>query len=185
MKKPSTSTLLATAGIMIGVAGAGLGLAHADTSTTTAQTQTGSARTNPMQQLIAVIAQKFNLQTADVQAVFDEQHKQMEAEHKQAETDRINGLVTSGTLTQDQANKIIAKRAELETEREAHKTSFQNITETERRTAMQTERDALQKWATENNVPLQYLLGGGHGRHGGPGFDGPRGAQFSNQPVNN
>lgn len=144
---------------------------------------------NPMSKLVTAIAQRFNLNVSDVQQVFDEQkaqmdaqreeqRTQMEAQREQIFTGRINQAVTDGKLTQDQAAKILAKKAELE----AQKTSLEGKTKEERRTAMTTmkeQMDSLKQWATDNNIPQEYLpfLGFGMGRgHGGPG--GPGGPGF-------
>ena len=190
MKKPNSSKLIATAGIALGLTGIGLGVSHAASSTDTTTTQSTNAaasRPNPMQSLITAIAQKFNLSTTDVQAVFDEQHTQMEAQHKAEEATRLAAAVANGTLTQAQADAITVKKAELESAREANKDTFQNLTPTEREAKMTAERDALKAWATENNIPEQYLmfLGGGHGGrngHGDRGFGGP-GAPAGQVPI--
>lgn len=181
MKKPNSSKLIATAGVALGLAGLGLGVSHAASNTSTTATQstgTVASRPNPMQSLITAIAQKFNVSANDVQAVFDEQRTQMEAQHKAEEASRLAAAVTNGTLTQAQADAITAKKAELEAARKAQKDTFQNLTEAERQAKITAERDALKTWATQNNIPEQYLmfLGGGHGGrggHGGPGFGGP------------
>lgn len=137
---------------------------------------------NPMSNLVNAIAEKFNLNVNDVQQVVNqvmgEQKAEMEVQQKQAFTDRINQAVTNGKLTQEQADKILAKKAELETQTE----SLQKMTQEERQTAMKEQMDSLKQWATDNNIPQQYLMFGGFGRgmggHGrqdgrGPGFGGP------------
>lgn len=182
MKKPNASKLIATAGIALGLTGLGLGVSHAasntDTATATQGTTSATSKPNPMQSLITAIAQKFNLSTTDVQAVFDEQRTQMEAQHTAKEATKLATAVTNGTLTQTQADAITAKKAELEAAREASKDTFQNLTQAERQAKMAAERDALKTWATENSIPEQYLmfLGGGRGSkggHGERGFGGP------------
>lgn len=130
---------------------------------------------NPMSNLVTAIAQRFNLNVSDVQQVFDEQRAKMEAQREQTFTDRINQAVTDGKLTQDQADKILAKKAELE----AQRTSLEGKTEEERRTAMKGQTDALKQWVIDNNIPQEYLpflgfgMGRGHGGPGGPGFGRP------------
>ncbi len=162
------ATLVAGLGIASGVA------VHA--------ASTSGNGTNPVSNLVQAIAQKFNLNQADVQQVFDQQHAQMEAQHQQQFADRLQQAVTDGKLTQDQADKIKAKAQELQTQREANKTQFESMTPQQRQDAFKTEQDNLQQWEKDNNIPAGYLpFGpGGHGRgmgmmgrgHGGPDFDG-------------
>jgi len=152
----------------IGVAGVTSGAAFATTQT--------DGSTDPMNSLVSAIAEKFNLKTSDVQAVFDEQRAQMEAEREQEMKEKVAALVTDGKLTQDQADKINAKRAELKEQREADRESKQDMTAEERRTAMETKRAELATWLEENDIDesYAYLLMGGRG-HGGPGgHGGPR-----------
>lgn len=147
-----------------------LGLAGL-TGITVANAATEETSDNPMSSLVAKIAEKFNLNQDEVQAVFDEQRDAMQAEREADFAERLSQAVTDGDLTQEQADKITAKRAELQEAREANK----DKTGDERREAIESERDALKTWAEENDIDLKWLMpGGGHG-HGGPGgFGGPR-----------
>lgn len=157
--------------VLLTVAGVGLAAQAA--------TSDGSVRfgANPMASLVAAIAQKFNLSTADVQQVFNDQRTQMVAQHEQMATARINQAVTDGKLTQAQATLIIAKHAELKTFR----ASLEGKTEAEQMAAMKAQMESLKQWATDNGIPREYLgghafgKGKGHG-HGGPRGFGPRGA---------
>lgn len=131
---------------------------------------------NLMNNLVNAIAQKFNLNVNDVQQVFDEQKAQMDVQREQKKeqefTSRLSQAVADGKLTQEQANKISAKRAEIE----AQKTSLESKTPEETRTAMKEQLNSLKQWATDNNIPQEYLFFGwfgmGRGHRGGPGFDG-------------
>jgi uncharacterized membrane protein YhiD involved in acid resistance len=161
MKFPKTSTMLAAAAITLGLAAGSAGVAYAASN---------SQIDNPMNNLVSAIATKFNLNQADVQQVFDEQHAQMESQHQQEYKDRLAQAVTDGKLTQEQADKINAKAQELQTQRETNKNDFQNKTETERRAFMKEQMDSLKQWATDNNVPMEYMNPDfGRGHHGGPG----------------
>jgi hypothetical protein len=127
-----------------------------------------------MSSLVDAVAKKFNLNKSDVQAVFDEQRSQMEADHEADIKKQVAQLVSDGKLTQQQADKINAKRAELTVERDANRTADQNLTDDQRQAKMEERKTALDAWFKENNIDTQYrnLLMGGHGRggHGGPGF---------------
>lgn len=132
-----------------------------------------SAATNTpnggMDTLVTKIAERFSLDKADVQKVFDEERAAREAEREQAAKDRLARAVTDGELTQEQADKVIAKQQEMRD----FMSSLTDKTADERRTAMQTKRDELKQWAADNSIPQRYLhLGAGH--HGGRGFGGPR-----------
>jgi len=99
----------------------------------------------------------------------------MEAEREQEMKDKVAALVEDGKLTQAQADKINAKRAELQQAREANRDSMQDKTADERKAAMEAEKTTIDTWLSENDIDdsYAYLLMGGHG-HGGPG-GGPRG----------
>lgn len=138
-------------------------------------TQAASLKTNhanPMANLVSAIAQKFNLKTADVQRVFDEQRtlqeQRMQAERTAREKAMLDQAVKDGKLTQAQEDLIIAKQAEVKTFQE----SIKSLSESERRAKMQAWRTDLKSWATANNIPEQYLMPvmGGPGSGRGPGM---------------
>lgn len=165
-KKLLTAAAVAT----IGVAGLGTGAAFAVSDS--------DGSSDPMSSLVSAIATKFNLKTSEVQAVFDEQRSTMEAEREQEVKDKVAALVKDGKLTQAQADKINAKRAELKAAREADRDSMQDKTADERKTAMETKKTELDKWLSDNDIDDDYaylLMGGGRGHGpGGPGMGGPR-----------
>jgi Skp family chaperone for outer membrane proteins len=160
--------MLAAAGIATVIGATGLtsvGIVNAASTTNTS--------TDPMSSLVDAIASKFNLSKSDVQSVFDAQRTEMEAQHETKVKAKVAQLVTDGKLTQDQADKINAKRAELQKEREANKTTDQSKTREEMKTEMDAKRTTLEAWAKENGIDttyLRYVFGGGPGHgHGGPG----------------
>lgn len=165
--------------LMIAGTVASLGIAGLLGGAAFATTQSNSA--DGMDGLVNAIATKFNLKTADVQAVFDANRTQMEAQREQQVKDQVAQLVKDGKLTQEKADKINAKRAELEKEHDANRAADQNLTEAERqakmearRTEMETKKTALDTWMKDNGIDTQYgylLMGGGKG-HGGPGGHG-------------
>lgn len=162
--------LLAAATVAtIGVAGLSTGAAFATTDS--------DSSSDPMNSLVTAIAEKFNLKTADVQAVFDEQRSSMAAEREQEMKDKVAALVEDDKLTQAQADKIDAKRAELQAERESKRESAEDKTAEERKAEMESNKTELDSWLEENDIDDSYayllMSGRGHG-HGGPGMDGPR-----------
>lgn len=132
--------------------------------------------------IVQKIAQKFNLNEADVKAVFDEQHAEMEKQMQAKMEAELNTAVSEGKLTQEQKEKIVAKRAEL---RASHGPKLIAIKDGEKPSeeelqAFKAEREAevseLKTWAQENNVPFEYLMPKMFmHRVGGPGMGGPIG----------
>ena len=162
MKKQLIVAGLATA---VGVTGiTGVGIASAATSTDQ------DSNTS----LVDAIAHKFNLKTADVQSVFDEQRDQQEAAGDAEVAEELKQLVSDGKLTQAQADKLVAKRAEIEKEREAMRGEMSDKTHDEMKATMDAKRAELEQWATDNDIDTEYLryVAGGHHGHGG---FGPRG----------
>ncbi|HSX32525.1 MAG TPA: hypothetical protein VLF43_04625 [Candidatus Saccharimonadales bacterium] len=131
LKKP---LLIAGAVATIGVAGlTGLGVASAATST------------SGNDSLVSKIATKFGLKEADVQAVFDADKTEHEAERQAAFSERLQTLVDNGKITADQKTLIENKAKELQSARE-------------------TEMNDLKTWASQQGIDMQYLM-----HFGGPG----------------
>lgn len=119
--------------------------------------------------LVNKLANRFHLNKSDVQKVFDEDRASRNAERVQAAKDELAALVKAGTLTQAQADKITAKRAEMQADREANHDKFEAMTATERKAAMDAKKAELEKWASDNGIDIKYVMpGGGHGHMGGP-----------------
>lgn len=128
----------------------------------------------PGDTLVEKIATRFNLNQDEVQAVFDEQRAEREAERATQLSERLQAKVDDGTITAEQKTTLEAKLAEMRDQHEASRDS--DLTREELRDQHQEARDELQSWAAENNIPLDELLplqGGGHGGPGGIGH-GPR-----------
>ncbi len=128
---------------------------------------------NRVSGLVNAIAQKFNLNVSDVQAVFDQQRAQVRVNQDQREKAFLDQAVKDGKITQDQENKIITKQAEVR----AFLQGLDGKNPQDRQTAIKAEIDALNQWLKDNNIPAQYFhmgfgLGFGHrgrmmGDHGG------------------
>ncbi|HUP26215.1 MAG TPA: hypothetical protein VM124_01045 [Candidatus Limnocylindrales bacterium] len=128
-----------------------------------ASAQSDSSRTG---NLIDKIAQKFNLNKSEVQAVFDEDKAARAAEMQAKQKERLDQAVKDGKLSQEQEDKIIAKLAELKAQRDAEGDSLKDKTEAERHTLKDQRRTELEQWAKANSIPLEYLRLGGHKRPG-------------------
>jgi hypothetical protein len=132
------------------IASVGIAGAHANTS-------------GPKDSLATKIADKFNLNKDDVQKVLVEHHKEMDQKRQERMQTRLDQAVADKKLTQEQADKIKAKLKELHENRP----DMSNKTTDERKTFMKEKKTELEKWAKDNNIPLEYLrLGHGpKGRH--------------------
>lgn len=115
------------------------------------------------------IASAFHVDKAKVQSVIDQDRSDHRAQMEKGFTAKLDAAVAAKTITSAQKDLIVAKRAELEKAHQANRDSLKDKTEAERKTAMDAERTAIQKWASDNGVPAELLMGfGRHGGHGGP-----------------
>lgn len=101
------------------------------------------------------IANKFKLNKAEVQKVIDQDHQKHTDEH-------LAQLVKDGKLTQEQADKLKAKQAELEPKREAAHNETDRV---KRKAAMDEIRAEMSQWAKDNGIDLGALRPG-RGMHG-------------------
>ena len=133
-------------------------------ATHSAEAETTSSKPFGMDAIIQKLVSRFNLNEADVKAVFDEQHAEMEQQMQAKMEADLTQAVTDGKLTEDQKQKIIAKRAEL---RASHEDKFVTFKEGEEPTqeqisAMKAEHEQeladLKQWAQDNDVPFEYLM---------------------------
>lgn len=163
-------SLAIAAATTLSVAGISVGILHA------AQPQ---ATNNRLDNLVQAVAQRFNLNVADVQKVFDEQRAQTEVQRQAQQTEQFKSMiakaVSKGTLTQAQADLIIAKQTELQT----FLTTLQGKSQSERQSAINAKMDELKTWAQSNNIPTQFLMMLNHGR--GPG-EMDKGRFFGHDP---
>lgn len=138
----------------------GMGVASAAT------TDSSSDSSGGMSGLIDKLATKFNLNKNDVQAVFDEDHAIHEAEMKKNIQARLDQAVADGKITNAQKTLIVNKQKEMKTFMD----SLKDKTSDERDAAMKQKMDEVKAWASDNNIPTQYLhpMGAGRGP-GGPG----------------
>lgn len=151
---------------------------------TTYAATANTAKNNPFNKIATTIAQKFNLNTAEVQTIIDEtmatERAQMGKNHP-AKINKIIQAVTDGKLTQVQADLITAKKTELQTS----SGDIKNMTKLEREAVIKTHQDTLKQWAIANNIPEEYVIGFGGmgmGRGGERNFKG-MGLNKNNPPT--
>lgn len=138
-------------------------------SSTQVFAQGSTTDTNPMSSLAQRVADKFGLNKEEVQAVFAESRTEMTTKRQTQYEDRLSQLVADGKITDAQKQLIIAKNNELEASRQSKRASSKDQTGDERKAAMESERAALEEWATQNGIDIQYLMSGKGGR-GTAGF---------------
>lgn len=160
MKSLTKSLIVAT---IVGAVGTGTvatgAIANAESGTTTG--------TDPMSSLVDKIASTFNLDKTKVQEVFDEQRSEMETKREAEVETKLQTLVNNGTITAEQKTAIKAKMAEMKAERESNKDDFKDMTEEERKAAMDKKKTELETWAKEQGIDLTKLTGIFRGPGGG------------------
>ena len=103
------------------------------------------------------VTEKFNLNEAEVQAVFsevrDERRVQMQA---QLET-KLDEAIANGELTTQQKELILGKHEEMKANREDEETDWSELSPEERQLKSQEQRQMMQAWAEENGVDFKYF----------------------------
>ncbi len=139
-----------------------------------AHAQTNS---NPFSGLIQAIAQKFGLDQNQVRSVVNTYRQQKKTQVQQnmrlRETDRLNKLVTAGTITAVQKQQILDEIAKLKSE--YNPANFKSLTSAERKAQMQKEQAEIKAWSQSTGIDSKYLMPGfgmGMGARGGMGKRG-------------
>jgi hypothetical protein len=143
--------------LMIAGAVTSIGLGGASLAAHAASAESGNAVGPPgMDGLVSKIAEEFNLNEDEVEAVFEEHKEEMHAKHEARMEERLTQAVAEGKLTEEQKAKILAKFEEMKQDRPP----LQEIEETspdERKQVRLEKHDELEKWAEENGIPEEYL----------------------------
>ena len=109
--------------------------------------------------IIGKLVERFGLNEEDVKAVFDETKEEHQAQMQSRLEERLNEAVTSGDITEQQKQLILAKHEELKAQKEADKESWQDMSKEEWKEAMIFHKEELKTWAEENNIDLKYFFG--------------------------
>ncbi|HMS23314.1 MAG TPA: hypothetical protein PKB09_00720 [Candidatus Saccharibacteria bacterium] len=123
--------------------------------------------------LVNKIASRFSLNKDEVQSVFDENRAEHQKERQAKREERLTSAVESGKLTEEQQSKILAKMDENHTFFE----SLEDMSPTERKTALEKHKKEMKTWANENGIDGDWAKPRHGGRHHGPehGEHGPMG----------
>ena len=97
---------------------------------------------SPYPPIVQKIANRFGLKVDDVKEVFDQEKSDMWAKKRQGLEVLLQETVKDGKLTEDQKNKILEKRDELQADHKAQS---------------ETQKEELQIWAKENGINLDNL----------------------------
>jgi hydroxymethylpyrimidine pyrophosphatase-like HAD family hydrolase len=119
--------------------------------------------------IIQKIAQRFGVSESDVQAVFDEMHKDRQDQMKVQMENSLNTLVTEGKITEEQKQAILVKQTELQESRDAKRETMKDMTPEQRKEQMDKQKQALEAWAAEHGIDLSLFPFMGHmkGKHMG------------------
>lgn len=167
------SKTIAVTAFVLGVAVVGAGTFGSTTAIASTLTANGTnQRTAHITSLVTALSQRFNLNSTDVKTVIDSvlatEKTEMEANRANNLATRLAKAVTDGKITQAQSVLITTKLQETKTFMD----SLKSKTTAERKTAMKTYQESLTKWATDNNIPKQFIVGGHMGMKGHGEFDG-------------
>jgi hypothetical protein len=124
----------------------------------------------PRHSIIQKLVERFGLNADEVEEVFEEDREDRRAEGQARFEERLAEAVAEGELTEDQKAAIIAKRAEMEANRQEQRTEMAGLSQEERgqareahREEMEAKREEVEAWAQENGIDLKYLIGFGGG----------------------
>lgn len=104
-----------------------------------------SASSDTYPPIVQKLADKFNLNPADVKSVFDQNRQDNKADRQQKLKATLDQAVKDGKLTQDQADKLLAKLKSLRDE-------FKSQNHQDRRQNHQQLHDVLEQWAKDNGI---------------------------------
>lgn len=143
---------------------------------------------NGSQALADKIATKFNLKSADVQKVIDEERTAHQAERKAEMKAKLDQAVKDGKITADQETKLIAKLDEMQAAREKARTSDTNKSREDRKAEMDKQRTEFDAWLKANNIPADVvpMMGKGPGGrgHGDMGMRGTANSDTATKTTN-
>ena len=150
------ASLVVSALLLVGILGAGTVMAKTD------------ALYPP---IVQKLVEKFNLDQAEVRAVFDEDREERHEKQAARQAEILDKAVDEGKITEEQKEAIMAKKAEMKQKHE----ELREMEPEERRAALKELREEMKAWAEANDIDLKQFAKPGHrgpGGHGGPGRRG-------------
>jgi hypothetical protein len=123
---------------------------------------------NPFGNIVEAIAEKFDLEESEVEAVIDEvmeaHKKEMREKMEEDVSARLKEAVANGTITQSQADLVQAKHIEIKADQSQkleNRPGYKTMTSAEREERMEemkAQREELLEWAEDNDIPKEYLF---------------------------
>lgn len=107
--------------------------------------------------IVQKLAEKFGLDTAQVQAVFDQEREARHTQMQAAYEKRLVDAVTKGELTEVQKQLILGKYKEMLANKELLKEEFASLTRDEIKAKREAKRQELETWAKANGIDMKYL----------------------------
>jgi len=118
--------------------------------------------------IVQKLAEKFNLNEADVEAVFDEERQDHFADMQARWQERLDDLENDGKITGEQKTEIVKKHEEMHNQM----LELQSLSVEERHQKMQEIHDSFKTWADEQGIELPLLGPMGYGMKHGFGHGG-------------
>lgn len=113
--------------------------------------------------IVQKLAETFNLNEDDVQAVFDEERDDHHAQMYANWEERLGEAVESGQITEEQKQAILTKHEEVQNAM----LNLKDLTPDERREEMQALHEDMSAWAADNGIDMFGLRPMGRGfKHG-------------------
>jgi hypothetical protein len=110
--------------------------------------------------IVQKLADRFGLNVNDVKAFFDQNRQEHKTQMDTKFQTMLDTAVKDGKLTDAQRKLILAKRQELQAQRQNNMDKIKSITPDERKKEFQTQQENLKNWASQNGIDIQYLFGG-------------------------
>jgi hypothetical protein len=108
--------------------------------------------------LVTRIADKFKLNKADVQAVFDEFRTERRAARETRYAEYLSKLVSNGKITEEQKTLLVAKHKELAEYSLSQRNNWKDMSSTDRKEHIDAKIKELKAWADQNHIDIKYLL---------------------------
>ena len=119
---------------------------------------------------VSEFAERFDLNEDEVKSYFEEKREQRQNEREEQHAEHLSSLVADGSITQQQADALSAKKDEMRDAREA--LHGQDLTKEEMHERMQQAREDFNTWADEQGIDLDSIRperadrdSKGHGKH--------------------
>lgn len=103
--------------------------------------------------IVQKIAQKFNLNEKDVQAVFDEERTAHFADMQARWSEKLDDLVNEGKISKEQKDQIIKKHEEMHSKM----LELKDLTPDERNEKMKEFNQELKSWAEKEGIDLSFV----------------------------